>query len=125
MVLGQLFASELKILTSKKVLSKTVPQRPLPFMSRRASSVAVEFLSNVSPSRSCSYGSTATSRQPHSSSSQMCPLFHCGEQLCSRFRAVQGMSQSGNLSAWAVEWAFSGFQHYLRLRPSRNSDLFN
>ena len=105
MVLGQLFASELKILTSKKVLSKTVPQRPLPFMSRRASSVAVEFLSNVSPSRSCSYGSTATSRQPHSSSSQMCPLFHCGEQLCSRFRAVQGMIVVINL----LNRSFQGF----------------
>ena len=62
MVLAQLFASGLKILTSKNVLSKTVPQRPLAFMSRRASSIAVEFLSNVSPSRGCSNGSTATSR---------------------------------------------------------------
>ena len=63
MVLGQLFASGLKILTSKNVLSKTVPQRPLAFMSRRATPVAVEFLSNVSPSRGCSNGSRATSRQ--------------------------------------------------------------
>ena len=41
MVLGQLFASGLKILTSKDVLPTIVPQRPLAFMSRRASSVAV------------------------------------------------------------------------------------
>ena len=91
MVLGQLFASVLKILTSKNILSKTVPERPLAFMSRRASSVAGEFLSNVSLSRGCSNGSEVTVRQPrpgrpHSSSSQMSPLFHCGEQLCSRLQ---------------------------------------
>ena len=63
MVLGQLFANGLKILTLKNVLSKTGPQRPLAFMPKRASSVAVEFLSSSSPCRGRSNGSTTTSRQ--------------------------------------------------------------
>ena len=62
MVLGQVFASGLKILTSKKVLSNTVSQRPLAFMSRRTSSAAVELLSTVSLSGCCINGSTATLR---------------------------------------------------------------
>ena len=38
---------------------------------------------------------------------------------------IQGMSQTEKLSTWAVEWAFFGFQLYVWLRPSENSDLFN
>ena len=102
MVSGQLYASGLKIMTSKNVLSKTVPQRPLAFMSRRASSVAVEFLSNVPQSRCCSNGSTATSRQTSLIKFANVPYFNVANN-CVAFRAVQGMSQNENRSAWAVE----------------------
>ena len=126
MVLGQLFANGLKILTSKKVLSKTVPQRPLAFRSRRASPVAVEFLSNVSPSRRCSNGSRATSRQNSF-------IKFANVSLISMWRTIVE-PPLGQCKAWVrlkisphgqLSGAFYGFQLYPRMRPSQNSDLFN